>query len=43
MFGKIDLQMILCHSGPEGTDHDGEDGHEEDNDQAGVEAFLILT
>ena len=30
-------------SGPERSDHDGEDGHQQDDDQAGVEPLFVLT
>lgn len=33
---------MFGNSGPEGSDHDGEDGHHEDDDEAGVEPLLVL-
>jgi len=36
------LQLMFGNSGPEGPDHDGENGHEENDDQTGVETFIVL-
>jgi hypothetical protein len=36
------LQLMFGNSGPEGPDHDGENGHEKNDDQTGVETFIVL-
>jgi hypothetical protein len=36
------LQLMFGNSGPEGPDHDSENGHEENDDQTGVESLIVL-